>query len=281
MLGLRTRRRRQSGRALEPGGPAGEVEPVPATVVDEAIIPGFETAETRTLPRPASIRELEPVRESVPPGEPEANPWDAALLRTPEPWDTSGRPVEPRDPVPPSWGSADEPEPMPSEAAYAEPSDPVPASWAHGPDEPEPLLPPAPRHEGLRPATADDPAEDPTEPEPLPETAMNDKPAEEHPPRFVARTSLPTDVRLVGGPKPALTDTQPDGIKLPDTNPDGIPIIGAAEDEDEDEGDYPDERAEDPDAGEDTTSAGQWPGDDMESTPPSSKFRSSPTPPKD
>jgi hypothetical protein len=117
------------------------------------------------------------------------------------------------------------------------------------------------------------------------EAPMNDKPAEpaeqDPSPRLVARTSLPTDVRLVGGPKrrPALTDTQPDGIKLPDTNPDGIPIVGTAGDGDEDG--YADERAEDPDAGEDSTSAGQWPGEDMESTPPSSKFRSSPTPPRD
>jgi hypothetical protein len=272
---------------------------VPATVVDKSIIPGFESAETRPLSRSASIRELEPVRESVPPGEPEPNPWDAALLKTPEPWedarpsrDGESGPVEPRDPVPPSWGSADEPEPRPSGTAHAEPSDPVPASWAPEPDapdrsEPEPLLPPAPRREGLHPEAVDAPVGDPTEPEPEPmaEAPMNDKPAEpaeqDPSPRLVARTSLPTDVRLVGGPKrrPALTDTQPDGIKLPDTNPDGIPIVGTAGDGDEDG--YADERAEDPDAGEDSTSAGQWPGEDMESTPPSSKFRSSPTPPRD
>jgi hypothetical protein len=99
---------------------------------------------------------------------------------------------------------------------------------------------------------------------------MNDKPAEpdeEPAPRLVARTSLPTDVRLVGGPKPksSLSDTQPDGIRLPNTQPDGIPIVGAAADDEEDA--YVDERAEDPDAGEDMT-------------PPSSKFRSGPTPPR-
>jgi hypothetical protein len=307
MLGLRKRRRRGSGDALESGAPTGPVEPVPATVVDEAIIPGFESAETRTLPRPASMRELEPVRETVPAGEAESNPWDAALLKTPEPWEGqrpagSGNgdyaPVEPSDPVPPSWGGASGP--APSDDTPTDPRDPAPAAWAPEPEapdaqdvpdasEPEPLLPAAPRHDALRPATADAPADDPTEPdpEPLAEAPMNDKPAEpaehEPSPRLVARTTLPTDVRLVGGPqrRPALTDTQPDGIKLPDTNPDGIPIVGSAAAEEEDDDGYADERAEDPDAGEDTTSAGRWPGDDMESTPPSSKFRSSPTPPRD
>jgi hypothetical protein len=302
MLGLRERRRRRSGGALEPGGPVGPVEPVPATVVDKAIIPGFEPAETEPLPRPSSIRELEPVREPVPAGETESNPWDAALLKTPEPWEgtrPSGSrdgdygPVAPSDPVPPSWGGAGEP--APSGTAHTEPADPEPSSWAPEPeapdtrdtpdaDEPEPLLPPAPRHDGLHPETAEGPIE--PDPEPLAEAPMNDKPAEpaedEPSPRLVARTSLPTDVRLVGGPRrqPALTDTQPDGIKLPDTNPDGIPIVGTATEEEDDDGSA-DERAEDPDAGEDTTSAGRWPGDDMESTPPSSKFRSSPTPPRD
>jgi Protein of unknown function (DUF2637) len=309
MLGLRKRRRRGSGDALESGVPAGPVEPVPATVVDKAIIPGFEPAETKPLPRPTSIRELEPVREPVPAGEAESDPWDAALLKTPEPWegarpsgsrDDEYGPVEPSDPVPPSWGGGGEP--TPSGDGHTEPRDPVPASWAPEPDapdapdtrdtadasEPQPLLPPAPRHDGLHAETVDAPAEDPIEPDPEPqaEAPMNDKPAEpaeeEPSPRLVARTTLPTDVRLVGGPqrRPALTDTQPDGIKLPDTNPDGIPIVGTAAEEEDDDG-YADERAEDPDAGEDTTSAGQWPGEDMESTPPSSKFRSSPTPPRD
>jgi hypothetical protein len=306
MLGLRRRRRRGSGDALEPGVPAGPVEPVPATVVDKAIIPGFEPAETRPLPRPASIRELEPVREHVPAGEAESNPWDAALLKTPEPWeearpsgsrDDEYGPAEPSDPVPPSWGVAGEP--SPSGDAHTGPREPVPASWAPEPEtpdvrdapdasEPEPLLRPAPRHDGLHPETADAPAEGPIEPdhEPQAEAPMNDKPAEpaeeEPSPRLVARTTLPTDVRLVGGPqrRPALTDTQPDGIKLPDTNPDGIPIVGTAAEEEDDDG-YADERAEDPDAGEDTTGAGRWPGEDTESTPPFGQFRSSPTPPRD
>jgi Protein of unknown function (DUF2637) len=290
---MRRHRGRRAGDALESGGPTGPVEPVPATVVDKAIIPGFESVETKPLPRPTSIRELEPVREPVPAGEAESNPWDAALLKTPEPWESAApsgsrdgeyTPVEPSDPVPPSWGGAAGSAP----SDHTGSRDPVPASRApesETPDagEPEPLLPPASRHDGLHPETADDPIE--PDPEPLAEAPMNDKPAEpaedEPSPRLVARTSLPTDVRLVGGPRrqPALTDTQPDGIKLPDTNPDGIPIVGTAEEEDDDG--YADERAEDPDAGEDSTSADGWPGDDTEPTPPFGTFRSSPTPPRD
>jgi hypothetical protein len=289
LLSLRTRRTRsRSGEAaLESGDPA--VEPVPATVVDRSIVPGLDTAETRTLPRPASVRELEPVRETVPPGpaEPEPNPWDAARLDPPA------------DPVPPSWGAGppppDEEETTPNSAVdwrdlatstddtppdtdplwsdpapnattaphavHAEPSDPVPDSWREPgvPGRDEPLLPP------------EKPVRTPADTEPdtaeAPMNDMPDEPAEEPAPRLVARTTLPTDVRLVGGPKPqpSLSDTQPDGIKLPDTQPDGIPVVGAAGDDEEDA--YADERAEDPDAGEDMT-------------PPSSKFRSGPTPPR-
>ena len=106
-----------------------------------------------------------------------------------------------------------------------------------------------------------------------------DKPAH----RLVARTSLPTDVRLVGGPKPAVPDTNPDGIRLPDTNPDGIPLVPKSRDAgdtgdsgDEDEDWWADERAEDPDAGDEPDA----PWENSEATPPSSKFRSGPTPPK-
>ena len=108
---------------------------------------------------------------------------------------------------------------------HAEPSDPVPESW-HEPSVPgrdEPLLPP------------EQPVQDTNEPEPKVDAPVNDEPDEEPAPRLVARTSLPTDVRLVGGPKPqsSLTDTQPDGIKLPNTQPDGIPVVSAADDEEE------------------------------------------------
>jgi hypothetical protein len=128
---------------------------------------------------------------------------------------------------------------------------------------------------------------------------MNDTPAQqdqdEPAPRLVARTSLPTDVRLVGGPrpKPGLTDTQPDGIKLPDTKPDGIPMVGTADEDDEDA--YADERAEDPDAGNEARHPGQGvtgprgggrrheaghAEEDLDATPPFGQFRSSPTPPR-
>jgi hypothetical protein len=298
---LRTR----AARSGDPDGRAKPVEsgpePVPATVIEQSIIPGLGDAENRPRARP--VRELEPVRaaaraEPPQPQDPEPNPWDAARIDRPEPWEDDTEPTEPvpapvsgreaettpsdtalSDPVPASWREQG-PE---ADAAPAEPSDPVPTSWGRLPessfadvadeDEPEPLLPPAPRREDLlprltEPATAADPTE--PEPEPKVETPMNDKPSgpveDEPPPRFVARTSLPTDVRLVGGPKrPSLTDTQPDGIRLPDTNPDGIPVVNTAEDDEDDA--YVDERAEDPDAG---TEAG----------PPSSTFRSSPTPPR-
>lgn len=289
-------------------GPSAGPEPVPATMMDKSIIPGLEP-ETRPLPRPAA-----PVRETAPPAPPEPepgqNPWDAARL-APETPPESGwkRADEPGEPVPPSWrGPATDTAPPdafwggdPGGTATApnllpfEPGDPVPGSWrdpqtgeTESPDHGEPPPPPAPRRDDLpeepvhpdaeAPATVDPPAE------PAKETPMNPEHDEEPAPRLVARTFLPTDVRLVG-PKPALTDTQPDGIKLPDTQPDGIklpdtqpdgiPIVGAASadaddrDDADDDADAADERAEDPDAGEDT-----------EATPPSSKFRSGPTPPR-
>jgi hypothetical protein len=189
--------------------------------------------------------------------------------------------AEPSDPVPDSWRGPDEDEAPDSgreaateaelAAADTQPNpvtgEPVRSSWGAGgepdDDEPAPLLPPAPRRPGLARETAAT-----TEPEPEVEQPVNDRPspaAEEEPrPRYVARTSLPTDVRLVGGPKKPLSDTQPDGIKLADTQPDGIPIMTATDD---DEDGYADERAEDPDAG-------------MEAGPPSSTFRSGPTPPR-
>jgi hypothetical protein len=289
-------------------------EPVPATVIEQSIIPGLDGAETRPMPRP--VRELEPVRaaarvEPPPLREPEPNPWDAARIDAQEPSEDDTEPVpasvhgrgaeiagsepapsddaraEPSDPQQEPGArtaQAGELERASSDDAHAEPSDPVPASWrgepepsfTDVPDRDEPLLAPIPRREDLLPrlteTAATAPKADPTEPElePKVETPMNDEPAgpveEEPPARLVARTSLPTDVRLVGGPKrPSLNDTQPDGIRLPDTNPDGIPVVHTAEDEENDA--YVDERAEDPDAG-------------MESGPPSSTFRSSPTPPR-
>jgi Protein of unknown function (DUF2637) len=273
------------------------VEPAPATVVDKSIIPGLD-AETRSLPRPAApIRELAPVRETAPPApaEPEPNPWDAARL-DPETdrvsgWERADEATGPDEPVPPSWrdlatdtappdvfwgGDESDRTATAPNPVQAEPSDPVPDSWRapetdESPSPREPLLPPALRRDDLpeEPVRPKAPAAS-EPPDPKVEAPMNSERDEEPAPRLVARTSLPTDVRLVGGPKPALTDTQPDGIKLPDTKPDGIPIVVAASsDDDDDEADAADERAEDPDA-----------GDDMAATPPSSKFRSGPTPPR-
>jgi Protein of unknown function (DUF2637) len=314
MLSLRARRSRS--RSKEAISPGAAVEAVPATVVDQSIVPGLD-ADTRQLPLPASVRELEPVREPVRetvPSAPEPNPWDAARIDTPEPWGDESE----------SWGGehlqvaepeqaeaeAEAPEltEVPQAAAYAEPNEPVPASWLDpDEDDTQPL-----RTKAARPASDDEPADDATdrhepllaptvsrlreprdeEPEPVPdepapdplaEAPMHDEEPVEDPPThpLVARTFLPTDVRLVGGPKPqpSLSDTQPDGIKLPDTQPDGIPLVRKATDvADEDDDTLADERAEDPDAGEDA-SGPHW--EDVESTPPSSKFRSSPTPPRD
>jgi hypothetical protein len=331
-------RRARRSRPNDPAGPAGAVEParepVPTTVLDQSIIPGLGAGlgagETRQLPLPASVRELEPVREPVrerarpapPEDEPEPNPWDAARLDpldAPEPRDHA-EPAGPPEPGPEPWSaerpSPAGPEPVPAQArdaagsaGYAEPSDPVPASWRDepsdlddvrplppgaartAPSEPEPLLPPTVSRLGE--SRREEPSEEPEPmatppatdaPEPIAEAPMNDEPTspnEDEPTHhLVARTSLPTDVRLVGGPKPRpLSDTQPDGIRLPGTKPDGIPLVHRAKDvADEEDDAYVDERAEDPDAGEDATGA-QW--EDMESTPPSSKFRSSPTPPRD
>lgn len=273
VLSLRARRER----------PSPTPAPAPAALVDKAIIPGLsdhEPEETMPLPRPTSVRELEPVRTAHPGPEPVTAP--AAQLGPAEP-EPATAPESPRDPA--------KTEPVTALAARSHPA------------EPEPAGAPAPGADAAGP-----------EPEPMVEAPMNDEPAEpadEPAPRLVARTSLPTDVMLVGAPrpKPNLTDTQPDGIKLPDTLPDtlpdGIPIVGTAED---DVDAYADERAEDPDAGEAATDRGswgeeaarqpgQWPGraaanagghsvpepgaEQVESTPPSSKFRSSPTPPRD
>lgn len=295
VLSLRSRRSRLSRR--EPAGAVegvseGTAEPVPATVVDQSIIPGLGSGDTRRLPIASSVRELDPVREPAPPVpyEPAETPEVAATVHP-----------RPSDPVPASWlgepdpASEDDTQPIRTETSRTASSEPEPAPWQDERDdpaepttrEPEPLLPPGRSHLEERPEEA---ASAPVESEPSPqaETPVTDEPAEpaEDQPthRLVARTSLPTDVRLVGGSNPALSDTQPDGIRLPDTNPDGIPLVprtrddrDAGDDDDEDDEDdgYADERAEDPDAGDDGAS---W--ENTEATPPSSMFRSGPTPPR-
>lgn len=254
-----SRRARRSERADPDGAtePVTPADPAPAIDIDQPLIPGLGLGDTRPLPLPASTHAPEPARE------PEPNPWDAAR-------------VEP---------------PAIHEPVYSEPSDPVPPSWRgeesgehdkHGPAEPS-----SPESTAGPPAElADEPSDEPA-PEPTAETPANDEvagPDRDPPaPRIVAQTSLPTDVRLVGPKQWSLNDTQPDGIRLPDTRPDGIPIAGRAKDDmaknvddDEEDAAFADERAEDPDAGEEGSAEDQ----ETTSTPPSSTFRSSPTPPR-
>lgn len=226
-----------------------EPEPVPATVVDKSIIPGLaDHSEEETLPLPRPVRELEPVRETVPPGPRPLGPPPPIFSDSPA---FSAEPSAP--PATP------DPEPEP---------EPEPAPWTA----PEPTA----QDEDAEPAdTTIDTAPDP-DPDPDPEPSMNVNDDDDPTPRMVARTSLPTDVRLVGGPPPR---TRPDGIRLADTQPDGIPIAIAVEDDHEG---YTDERAEDPDAGDEDL--GQWAraGDEEPpSGPPSGNFRSSPTPPRE
>jgi hypothetical protein len=139
------------------------------------------------------------------------------------------------------------------------------------PDDPRPV---EPSHDTLErdhaPAVGDAEAER-REPDP----SQDDEPVREEraaadEPVPVASTLLPTDVALVGAA--SLNDTQPDGIKLPDTKPDGIPILGPADEADADTTD----RAEDPDVLPEAD-----PTSEESTEPPSSKFRSSPTPPRE
>jgi hypothetical protein len=159
-----------------------------------------------------------------------------------------------------------EPEPMPAGVSM-DWLDPAPSTAPLEPMEWQPA--PAPTPTGAR-----------VEPEVVPDTpvVIEEEPEDVEPVPFTAPTSLPTDVMLVGGPrpKPDLSDTQPDGIKLPDTRPDGIKQVErtGVEDDEADEADA-DERAEDPDAGETERD------EDAEMTPPFGQFRSSPTPPRD
>jgi hypothetical protein len=323
VLSLRARRsrlsRREAAGAVE-GVVEGTAEPVPAALADQSIIPGLGPGDTRRLPLASSVRELEPVRAPAPPvpdeplpppapSEPEPNPWDAARVDTPQPWErdepaAAPEPAvtvhpEPSDPVPASWlgepdpTSEDDTQPIHAKASPTDPGEPEPAPWQDERDdpaepdtrEPEPLLPPARSHLEERPEERDEetaPASVESTPPPQAEIPMTDapaEPAEEEPAHgLVARAFLPTDVRLVG-PKPSLSDTNPDGIPLPDTNPDGIPLVPKARDAgdegDEESDGYADERAEDPDAGDEGA-----PWENTEATPPSSKFRSGPTPPR-
>jgi hypothetical protein len=169
---------------------------------------------------------------------------------------------------------------VPRDHAEADdPAEPETRGWGALRDWTEPTAAsvPAPREAPEETAAVNEPEETP-EPEPVSDDTPVDT-IEEERPRQVARTSLPTDVKLVSGPsyRRKIADTNPDGIKLPDTQPDGIPMVGTGDPADDDDDVYGDERAEDPDAGEDH----HWPEKDADSPPPFGQFRSSPTPPRD
>ncbi len=253
---------------------------VPA-ILDQAIIPGLtDQAADETKPIPSRpVRALGPVRtEPVPVPEPvpatvpdltgeqepddhiELGDWTAPLDETQARDHTMPRtPAEARDRAEAIDQAKARIRAEESERAEEGGRDAL-SDWA------EPAVP-APRE-------APEQAEQVETPEPAPaeEPPADDQPA----PRLVARTSLPTDVRLVGGPshQRKLADTNPDGIKLPDTQPDGIPLVKPEAEPDDDDEVYGDDRAEDPDAG-------TWVGEDGDPTPPFGQFRSSPTPPRD
>jgi Protein of unknown function (DUF2637) len=115
-----------------------------------------------------------------------------------------------------------------------------------------------------------------TEPITEPDTEPGDEPAEQpaepgrhEAPAWTRRPPPPPDVKLVGRP-----------VALSDTDPDGIPTIDPAPEDDEppedtDDDRFADDRAEDPDGGDDEAIVFEHRSD----TPPSSTFRSSPVPP--
>ncbi|MCO5985170.1 DUF2637 domain-containing protein [Actinoallomurus spadix] len=297
---VRTRRRDAAAPAV-PDSPDSPESPSGAPDGDRAFIPGLGDeayAETRPLPRPAPPRALAPATEPAiePVIEPVIEPGPDAVRDRPHE-DTAipvrDRPHEddtsvrdrPREDDDAPVG--DEPAgetaldrtredrialPGPATPLLEDPEPALPPELERQADrawQPGPALPPGTEPEaGQDTGESFEPAE-PTEPDsgPVPETDAEvtapvqntpvDPEEEEPPPRWVARPSLPTDVRLVGPPRTGrLGDTQPDGISLRDTDPDGIPMPRVA----------------------DETPAGE---DDVTSTPPSSTFRSSPTPPRD
>jgi Protein of unknown function (DUF2637) len=295
-----------------------DATPPEAPDPDRELIPGLgdeESADTRPLPRPAAPRALEPGPDAV-----RDRPRETAEPdQGPEPGS-----------VPPEHGAleADRKPEIVRDRPHDDRVPALPGPVAQTGGEPEPTIPPELERQADRawqpgpspsPLTVPDAVQGPvpeTEPDrdPVPDTHPEvmvpvqntpvDPEQEKPPPRWVARASLPTDVRLVGPPQtgPGLGDTQPDGIRLHDTDPDGIPMPGVADETPAGEEDdaYADDRAEDPDAGDVTDderpwnappSEGPWspgsgsaagaPGEEnVESRPPSSKFRSSPTPPR-
>jgi hypothetical protein len=218
--------------------------------------------------------------------------------------------------------------------------DEAPLDWALVPYDPEPAAPyePDPAVQPYEP----DPIQ-PYSPDPIPNTIGPEEPERDPAAALpVAPSSLPTDVKLVGRPAAI---TQPDLVVpssvepatepatyLPVEPAAGLPtspVVGPAEEEDEDGADVPvTDRAEDPDAGDNHPVTGladgtgpaapesttddverwsteaaeevqKWADDaadglgtdrpayepeqttEVEWKPPSSTFRSSPTPPND
>ncbi|MCO5993203.1 DUF2637 domain-containing protein [Actinoallomurus rhizosphaericola] len=323
-------RRRDAVPPAAPTAPSAPESPPDTTDGDRAFIPGLGDeayAETRPLPRPAPPLALEPGHDAVRDRPHESAVTTASDEHRPEPGTAPGRETDPdlrpagarHDGVAEADGEPETapertredriPLPRPAAPVAADPEPALPPELERQADrawQPGPALPP-----GAEPAAGQDTGEtsrpaERTEPDddlvpdtdaevmvPVPNTPV-DPEQEEPPPRWVARTSLPTDVRLVGPPQTGrLGDTQPDGIRLRDTDPDGIPIPGVAGETPagEQEDAYADDRAENPDADDDgpwsPPEGGRPAGsgsasdeEDVASTPPSSTFRSSPTPPR-
>ncbi|MFL6053312.1 MAG: DUF2637 domain-containing protein [Actinoallomurus sp.] len=313
------------------GEESADTRPLPRPAAPRALAPGADAVRDR--PREAAEPDQGPRSGAVPAehGAPETDRDDRLpALSVPvaqaggEPETLRDRPRDDRATplLPPASQTGGEPETV-RDRPRDDRATPLLPPTAETGGEPEPTIPPELERQAdrawqpgpsLSPVTAPDAvqgAAPETKPDrdPVPDTDLEvrvpvrpvDPEQEEPPPRWVARASLPTDVRLVGPPQagPGLGGTHPDGIRLRDTDPNGIPMTGVADETaagEEDDG-YADDRAEDPDAGDvadderpwnEPQGDGPWsPGaagapddENVESTPPSSKFRSSPTPPR-
>ncbi|MEV5748129.1 DUF2637 domain-containing protein [Actinoallomurus sp. NPDC052308] len=320
-------------RALEPGpgavrdrphesaSPTVSDGPAAEPVRDREPLPDLPPAEPvqdhgplPSLPPAEPVRDREPLPD-LPPAEPVRDQGPLPDLPPAEIGGDDGpKPEQPLETAPDRTREDRLSPLLPVADTGAEPEPALPPELERQADrawQPGPALPPgvAPKtdhgtDQDSRPAGHTEPDSDlvpDTDPEvvaPMQNTPV-DPEQEEPAPRWVARTSLPTDVRLVGPPqtRQRLGDTQPDGIRLPDTDPDGIPMPGVADETPagEEEDAYADDRAEDPDVGAEADDARPWSppedggpwasgsggsGGGEEPTPPSSKFRSSPTPPR-
>jgi Protein of unknown function (DUF2637) len=253
-----------------------ERRPALEMTTDTGLIPGLGD-EPRPLPPPPTLPELEPVRDErrptpLPPAEPAHAGPRPGTLPPARPAHAERRHAT----LPPGPEHTDPPEeetrattPPPSPGHTDSQEETVARAFPTGPEHADAseeetratTLPPGPGH-------TDPPEEEAVAKAFATGPEHTDPPEEE----AVARTLLPTDVPLVGAA--SLNDTHPDGIKLPDTMPDGIPALGQTEDADADATD----RAEDPDV---LPEVAQEAAEAEPEGPPSSTFRSSPTPPRD